>query len=143
MSEWSSDPLFNLFVGYMMAAQPLGLPLAAGPWVKIQIAPAVNMPIPTKIGSKMGGEFTYQPKWDPKTVLTTTAAWARVYWTPAPQASQQLPPLRLARRSAPPAPEAPWRAANRSELRAPNRTRAGAEVAKTSLELGPPVERIE
>ena len=22
-------------------------------------------PIPTKIGSKMGGEFTYQPKWDP------------------------------------------------------------------------------
>ena len=21
--------------------------------------------IPTKIGSKMGGEFTYQPKWDP------------------------------------------------------------------------------
>ena len=23
----------------------------------------------TKIGSKMGGEFTYQPKWDPKTVL--------------------------------------------------------------------------
>ena len=25
----------------------------------------------TKIGSKMGGEFTYQPKWDPKTVLTT------------------------------------------------------------------------
>ena len=30
----------------------------------------------TKIGSKMGGEFTYQPKWDPKTVLTTTAIWA-------------------------------------------------------------------
>ena len=27
----------------------------------------------TKIGSKMGGEFTYQPKWDPKTVWTTTA----------------------------------------------------------------------
>ena len=25
----------------------------------------VNIPIPTKIGSKMGGEFTYQPKWDP------------------------------------------------------------------------------
>ena len=35
--------------------------------------PPVNIPIPTKIGSKMGGEFTYQPKWDPKTVLTTTA----------------------------------------------------------------------
>ena len=33
----------------------------------------MNIPIPTKIGSKMGGEFTYQPKWDPKTVLTTTA----------------------------------------------------------------------
>ena len=27
----------------------------------------------TEIGSNMGGEFTYQPKWDPKTVLTTTA----------------------------------------------------------------------
>ena len=27
----------------------------------------MNIPIPTKIGSKMGGEFTYQPKWDPKT----------------------------------------------------------------------------
>ena len=27
----------------------------------------------TKIKPKMGGEFTYQPKWDPKRVLTTTA----------------------------------------------------------------------
>ena len=27
----------------------------------------------TKIGGRMGGEFTYQPKSDPKTVLTTTA----------------------------------------------------------------------
>ena len=27
--------------------------------------PPVNIPIPTKIGSKMGGEFTYQPKWNP------------------------------------------------------------------------------
>ena len=27
--------------------------------------PPVNIPIPTKIGSKMGGELTYQPKWDP------------------------------------------------------------------------------
>ena len=26
--------------------------------------PPVNIPIPTKIGSKMGGEFSY-PKWDP------------------------------------------------------------------------------
>ena len=46
------------------------------PWVKIQIVPPVNipiLPILTKIGSKMVGEFTYQPKWDPKTVLTTTA----------------------------------------------------------------------
>ena len=31
--------------------------------------PPVNIPIPSKIGSKMGGEFTYQPKWDPNTVL--------------------------------------------------------------------------
>ena len=29
------------------------------PWVKSQIVPPVNIPIPTKIGSKMGGEFTY------------------------------------------------------------------------------------
>ena len=35
--------------------------------------PSANIPIPTQIGSKMGGEFTYQPKWYPKTVLTTTA----------------------------------------------------------------------
>ena len=35
------------------------------PWVKIQIVPPVNIPLPTKIGSKMGGEFTNQPKWDP------------------------------------------------------------------------------
>ena len=27
--------------------------------------PPVSIPIPTKIGSKMGGAFTYQPKWDP------------------------------------------------------------------------------
>ena len=33
----------------------------------------VNIPIPTKIGSKIGGEFTNPPKWDPKTVLTTTS----------------------------------------------------------------------
>ena len=33
--------------------------------------PPVNIPIPTKIGSKMGGEFTYPTFWDPKTVLTT------------------------------------------------------------------------
>ena len=35
--------------------------------------PQVNIPIPTKIGSKMGGEFTYPPKRDPKAVWTTTA----------------------------------------------------------------------
>ena len=33
------------------------------PWVKIQIVPPVSIPIPTKIGSKMGGAPT--PKWDP------------------------------------------------------------------------------
>ena len=31
---------------------------------KARLAP-VNIPIPTKIGSKMDGEFSYQPKWDP------------------------------------------------------------------------------
>ena len=39
-------------------------PVVTWPWVKIQIAPPVNIPIPTKTGSKMGGEFSYQPKWD-------------------------------------------------------------------------------
>ena len=32
------------------------------PWIKSQIVPPVNIPIPTKIGSKMGGAPT--PKWD-------------------------------------------------------------------------------
>ena len=32
------------------------------PWVKGQIVPPVNMPIPTKTGSKLGGEFTESPK---------------------------------------------------------------------------------
>ena len=40
-------------------------PAGIWPWAKIQIVPPVNIPIPTKIGSKLGGEFTYQPKWDP------------------------------------------------------------------------------
>ena len=51
----------------------------------------MNIPIPTKIGSKMGGEFTYQPKWDPKTVLTHSHPMAvqvstscRWRWDPRP-----------------------------------------------------------
>ena len=55
--------------------------------------PPANIPIPTKIGSKMGGEFTYQPKWDPKTFLTTTAIfvpslrhiWCYVSWRGVPR----------------------------------------------------------
>ena len=44
------------------------------PWVKIQIVPPVNInQSPLKWEAEMGGEFTYPPKWDPKTVLTTTA----------------------------------------------------------------------
>ena len=35
--------------------------------------PPVNIPIPTKIGSKMGAEFTENPKMGSKTALTTTA----------------------------------------------------------------------
>ena len=37
----------------------------------------------TKIGPNMGGEFTYQPKWDPKTALTTTATQAPLSSTSA------------------------------------------------------------
>ena len=37
----------------------------------LHFVPPVNIPIPTKIGSQMGGAPI--PKWDPKTVLTTTA----------------------------------------------------------------------
>ena len=40
-------------------------------------APSEHPNPTTKLGSKMGGEFTYQPKWDPKTVLKTTAARLR------------------------------------------------------------------
>ena len=56
---------------------------AIRPCVKIQIVPPVNINqsplkwvlkwvVHLNIGPKMGGDFT-QPKWDPKTVLTTTA----------------------------------------------------------------------
>ena len=45
--------------------------LSKWPWVKLPIVPPVSVPIPTKMGSRMGGAPT--PKWDPKTVLTTTA----------------------------------------------------------------------
>ena len=37
--------------------------------------PPVNIPIPTKPGPKMGGEFTNPPKWDPKTALTQSHFW--------------------------------------------------------------------
>ena len=43
---------------------PIGGP-SMWPWVKTQIVPPVNLPIPATIGSKMGGACTYQPKWDP------------------------------------------------------------------------------
>ena len=42
----------------------------------------------TKIGSKMSREFTYQPKWDPKTVFSTTA----VYLLKRKVAEKQLHP---------------------------------------------------
>ena len=44
--------------------------------------PPVNIPIPTKICSKMGGEFTYPRKWDPKTVFGPPRPWFPVE-TPA------------------------------------------------------------
>ena len=59
--------------------------------------PPANIPIPTKIGSKMGGEFTYRPKWDPKTVLSPTAmsdfqgllqAWLPLSRCPHPPVAQ-------------------------------------------------------
>ena len=45
------------------------------PWVKTQIVPPVNIPIqPLKEVPKwVVNSPNYQPKWDPKTVLTTTA----------------------------------------------------------------------
>ena len=48
-----------------------GLPTGHGS--KARLAPSEHPNPTTKIGSKMGGEFTYQPKRDPKTALTTTA----------------------------------------------------------------------
>ena len=57
--------------------------------------PPVNIPIPTKIGSKMGGEFTYQPEWYPKTVLTTTATSGKRHGESirAPYAATRCPAL--------------------------------------------------
>ena len=52
------------------------------PLVKIPYPQRTSDSIPTKIGSTMGGEFTYQPKWDPKAVLTTTADMEPVFQIP-------------------------------------------------------------
>ena len=43
------------------------------PWVKVQIAPPVNIPLPTKKGSKTGDAPT--PKWDP--IGFDTAIWKK------------------------------------------------------------------
>ena len=61
------------------------------PWVTSQnsVHPNPTTEIkPRIIGSRMGGEFTYQPTWDPNTVLTTTAtSGAKKEPPPAGQAS--------------------------------------------------------
>ena len=67
------------------------------PWVKSQIVPAVNIPIPTKIGSKMGGAPT--PKWYHWFVLTHSQVFL---WEPffgvegEPTGSQSLWAFRFA-----------------------------------------------
>ena len=61
------------FLRVQILKNPRGIHMAMGQ----NPVPPVNIPIPTTIGSKMGGEFTYQPKWDPKTVLTTAANFHR------------------------------------------------------------------
>ena len=78
---------------------------------KSRFSPPVNIPIPTKIKPKMGGEFTYQPKWDLKTVLTTTAestSTPRKIETSAPRwprnSTQPALPLLALRAAAPGAP---------------------------------------
>ena len=62
------------------------------PGVKSQIVPPVNIRFnpTTKIGSKMSGEFTYQPNWDPKTVLTTTATCCAASPEPKIEPQDQL-----------------------------------------------------
>ena len=42
-----------------------GSSLTIWPWVKSPSTPSERPNPTTKKGSKMGGEFTYQPKWDP------------------------------------------------------------------------------
>ena len=54
----------------MWLANLSGIPILAWPWVKTLYTPDEHPNPTTKIKPKMGGEFTYQPKWDPKTVLT-------------------------------------------------------------------------
>ena len=62
------------FLEALMASHPESQNCRCVAMGQIQIVPPVNIPLPTKIVSKMGGEFTENPpKWDPKTVLTTTA----------------------------------------------------------------------
>ena len=76
LSSQLSNPRPNLF------ASKLSIWL----WVKIQIVPPVNIPIPTKIGSKMGGEFTKMGSH--LTVLTTMAIYR-----PPPPHRQRAPIL--------------------------------------------------
>ena len=60
--------------------------------------PSVNIPIPTKRGSKMSVEFTYQPKWDqPK----RSNDHSQLDWVdaPAPSKSGDLPGLSDRQRS--------------------------------------------
>ena len=48
---------------------------------KSRIPPSEHPNPTTKIVSKMGGGFTYQPKWDPKTVLTVAGVVRRArHW---------------------------------------------------------------
>ena len=52
--------------------------------------PSVNIPIRAKIGSKMGGEFTYQPKWDPKWFWQPLPCHC-AKWTPRPPRTKFRP----------------------------------------------------
>ena len=58
------------------------------PWVKTQIVPPVNIPIPTKLGSKMGGEFTY-PK------MGSHWFWTMASWPSWPPVMFKVPTLWL------------------------------------------------
>ena len=90
-------------------ASSCGQPMAMGQ----NPIPPVNIPNPTKIGSKMGGEFTYQPKW---------YHWCRL------SSGHSMPGLNWASKHETSTEGFPW---------------VQDPIFQSQAQLGPPVERLQ